>query len=44
MRGTKMAFPGLKDPKQIDEIVAYLKQFDSKRGIAPAGRKLAKVQ
>jgi cytochrome c len=27
--GTKMIFPGLKDPKQIDDIVAYLKQFDS---------------
>ena len=26
--GTKMTFPGLKDPKQIDDIVAYLKQFD----------------
>src|SRR4051812_21068900 len=45
--GTKMTFPGLKDPKQIDDIVAYLKQFDStgkKAGIVPAGRKLAKVQ
>ena len=28
--GTKMIFPGLKDPKQIDDVVAYLKQFDSK--------------
>ncbi|MBR1123235.1 cytochrome c family protein [Bradyrhizobium lablabi] len=27
--GTKMVFPGLKDPKQIDDIVAFLKQFDS---------------
>jgi cytochrome c len=46
--GTKMAFPGLKDPKQIDDIVAYLKQFDStgkrKAATVPAGRKLAKVQ
>jgi cytochrome c len=46
--GTKMAFAGLKDPKQIDDIVAYLKQFDStgkkKAGIVSAGRKLAKVQ
>ena len=45
--GTKMLFPGLKDPKQIDDIVAYLKQFDAagkKAGIVPAGRKLAKVQ
>jgi cytochrome c len=45
--GTKMTFPGLKDPKQIDDIVAYLKQFDprgKKAGIVPAGRKLAQVQ
>jgi len=44
--GTKMAFPGLKDPKQIDDVVAYLKQFDStgkKAGIVPAGTKLAKA-
>jgi cytochrome c len=45
--GTKMIFPGLKDPKQIDDIVAFLKQFDStgkkKAEIVPAGRKLAKV-
>lgn len=40
--GTKMAFPGLKDPKQIDDVVAYLKQFDStgkKTAAAPAGGK-----
>jgi len=45
--GTKLAFPGLKDPKQIDDIVAYFKQLDStgkKAGIVPAGRKLAKMQ
>ena len=45
--GTKMTFPGLKDPKQIDDIVAYLKQFDStgkKVGVVPVGSKLAKVQ
>jgi cytochrome c len=46
--GTKMTFPGLKDPKQIDDIVAYLKQFDStgkkKAGMVPIGRKLAKTQ
>jgi len=44
--GTKMIFPGLKDPKQIDDVVAYLKQFDStgkKAEIAPAGQKLAKA-
>jgi cytochrome c len=41
-----MAFPGLKDPKQIDDIAAYLKQFgstDKKAGMVPAGRKLAKA-
>ena len=27
--GTKMVFPGLKDPKQVDDIVAFLKQFDA---------------
>jgi cytochrome c len=45
--GTKMAFAGLKDPKQIDDIVAYLKQFDStgkKVGMVPDARKLAKVK
>src|SRR5260221_2868898 len=47
--GTKMTFAGLKDPKQIDDVVAYLKQFDStgkKKGAAtiPPGRKFAKVQ
>jgi len=47
--GTKMTFPGLKDPKQIDDIVAYLKQFDAtgkKQGaaIVPAGGKFAKAQ
>ena len=46
--GTKMTFPGLKDPKQIDDIVAYLKQFDSSgkkagAGTAPAGRKFARA-
>jgi cytochrome c len=36
-----MAFPGLKNPKQIDDVVAYLKQFDAtgkKAEIAPAGK------
>ena len=46
--GTKMIFPGLKDPKQIDDVVAFLKQFDStgkkKAEMVPAGRKLAKLQ
>ena len=46
--GTKMVFPGLKDPKQVDDIVAYLKQFEpsgqKKSVIVPAGRQLATVQ
>jgi cytochrome c len=27
--GTKMIFPGVKDEKRIDDLVAYLKQFDA---------------
>jgi cytochrome c len=27
--GTKMIFPGVKDPKQVDDLVVYLKQFDA---------------
>lgn len=45
--GTKMTFPGLKDPKQVDDIVAYLKQFDStgkKAETVPAAVKFAKIQ
>src|SRR5437764_8117587 len=46
--GTKMIFPGLKDPKQIDDVVAYLKQFDStgkrkEAGTVPAGRKFTRA-
>ena len=40
--GTKMNFPGLKDPKQIDDVVAYLKQFNAtgkKAEMVPAGGK-----
>ena len=40
--GTKMVFPGLKNPKQVDDIIAYLKQFDATgkktSAVAPAGR------
>lgn len=32
--GTKMSFPGLKDDADIDNIVAYLKQF------GPDGKKM----
>jgi len=27
VKGTKMAFPGLKDPKEIADVIAYLKQY-----------------
>jgi cytochrome c len=39
--GTKMTFPGLKNPKQVDDVVAYLKQFDAtgkKTEGEPAGK------
>jgi cytochrome c len=26
--GTKMVYAGLKDEKRIDDLIAYLKQFD----------------
>lgn len=45
--GTKMTFPGLKDPKQIDDVVAYLKQFDAagkKKAEIAVGQKFAKLQ
>lgn len=29
IKGTKMAFAGIKDPAEIANLVAYLKQFDS---------------
>ncbi len=33
--GTKMIYPGLKDEKRIDDLIAYLKQFDA------SGKKVA---
>ena len=33
--GTKMIYPGLKDEKRIDDLIAFLKQFDA------AGKKTA---
>jgi cytochrome c len=27
--GTKMAFAGLKNPQQVEDLIAYLKQFDT---------------
>jgi len=45
--GTKMTFPGVKDPKQIDDLVAYLKQFDAtgkKTSSVAVGEKLASQQ
>ncbi|MEW6644602.1 MAG: cytochrome c family protein [Pseudomonadota bacterium] len=35
--GTKMAFGGVKDPKQIEDLLAFLKQFDA------AGKKKASL-
>jgi cytochrome c len=35
MPGTKMAYAGLKDPKRIENLIAYLKNFD-KDGKPPA--------
>ena len=29
VKGTKMAFPGIKNEKEIDNLWAYLKQFDA---------------
>lgn len=45
--GTKMIFTGLKNPQQVEDIIAYLKQFDSsgkKAEVASGGAKLAKTQ
>ena len=28
--GTKMIFPGIKDDKRIDDLIAFLKQYDAK--------------
>src|SRR3954462_9221678 len=45
--GTKMIFPGIKDEKRIDDLIAFLKQYDAtgkKAGIVPAESKLAKLQ
>ncbi len=28
VKGTKMLFPGLKDPAKVNDVIAYLKQFD----------------
>ena len=33
--GTKMVFAGVKDDKRIDELIAYLKQFDATGKKAP---------
>jgi cytochrome c len=35
--GTKMIFPGIKDDKRIDDLIAYLKQF------GPTGEKAASL-
>jgi cytochrome c len=33
VRGTKMTFPGLQSQKQVDDLWAYVKQFDAKGNI-----------
>jgi cytochrome c len=45
--GTKMIYPGLKDEQRINDLVAYLKQFDAsgkKTAEAPAGARLARAE
>jgi cytochrome c len=46
--GTKMIYAGLKDEKRIEDLIAYLKQFDEKgqksAALAPAAGKLAWAQ
>ena len=45
--GTKMIYAGLKDEQRINDLIAYLKQFDAtgkKSAEAPAGARLAKAQ
>ena len=43
--GTKMVYPGLKDEKRIDDLIAYLKQFDASgkkaAGLADEGTAVA---
>ena len=45
--GTKMIYPGLKDEQRINDLVAYLKQFDAsgkKSAEAPVGARLARAE
>ena len=45
--GTKMIYAGLKDEQRINDLIAYLKQFDAsgkKTAEAPAGPRLARAQ
>src|SRR5690349_21474497 len=37
VRGTKMAFPGIKKDQEIADVIAYLKQFDARgQQVSPA--------
>ncbi|MDC9822301.1 cytochrome c family protein [Devosia sp. ZB163] len=36
VKGTKMSFPGLKDPADVDNLVAYLETFSTAPAEAPA--------
>ena len=29
VRGTKMIFPGIKDPAKVDDVIAFLKQYNA---------------
>jgi cytochrome c len=46
--GTKMIYAGLKDEKRIEDLIAYLKQFDATgqktSELAPAAGKLARAE
>ncbi|WP_315838619.1 cytochrome c family protein [Bradyrhizobium prioriisuperbiae] len=45
--GTKMAFAGVKDPKQVEDLLAFLKQYDAagkkKAAMVPSDSKWAKM-
>jgi cytochrome c len=45
--GTKMIYPGLKDEKRIEDLIAYMKQFDgsgNKAAMAPIFRATASLK
>ncbi len=46
--GTKMVYPGLKEEKRIEDLIAYLKQFDAAgnktSGMIPSGGELVAAE